>query len=152
LRFFHEGQIDGARIHLPVHLRRGPSEPPDLKIVDFYERLLTLLHEAETFRLGAWSLISPEAAWPGNPTWQDFIAYAWQDLDRDDHVMVVNYADHQSQCYLRLPFKNLNSGRFRLIDVMGSESYDREGSGLMGPGLYIDLGPWRYNLFRLQRI
>jgi len=152
LRFFHEGQLDGARIHLPVHLRRGPWEPPDLKIVEFYERLLTLLHEAETFRRGAWSLISPEAAWPGNPTWQDFIAYAWQDLDRDDHVMVVNYADHQSQCYLRLPFKNLNSGRFRLIDVMGTESYDREGSGLMGPGLYIDLGPWRYNLFRLQRI
>ena len=70
-----------------MHLRRGPWEPPDRKIVEFYERLLTLLHESETFRRGAWSLISPEAAWPGNPTWQDFIAYAWQNLDRDDHVM-----------------------------------------------------------------
>ncbi len=152
LRFFHQGQFEGACTHLPVHLRRGPWEPVDPEIAEFYERLLAVLHESETFRHGAWSLISAEAAWPGNPTWQDFIAYAWQDLDRDNHVLVVNYADHQGQCYLRLPFTNLNSGRFRLIDVMGSEVYDRDGDGLVDPGLYIDLGPWRYNLFRLERV
>src|SRR5262249_50594015 len=133
LRFFHQGQFEGARTHIPVHLRRGPREPVDLEITEFYESLLAVLHESDTFRRGAWSLISPEAAWPGNPTWQDFIAYAWQGLDRDKHVLVVNCADHQGQCYLRLPFTKLNNGRFRLIDAMGSEVYDRDGNGLIDP-------------------
>ena len=152
LRFFHEGQFEGARTHIPTHLRRGPWEPADLEIAEFYDRLLAVLHESETFSRRSWSLISPEAAWPGNPTWQDFIAYAWQGVDRDNHVLIVNYANHQSQCHLRLPFTELKNGRFQLIDVMGSEIYDRNGNDLMDPGLYVDLGSWRYNLFRLERI
>src|SRR5262249_48395390 len=151
LRFFHQGQFEGARTHIPVHLRRGPWEPVDLEIVEFYDRLLAVLHGSDTFRRGAWSLISPEAAWSDNPTWQDFIAYGWADLGRDNHILVVNYADHQGQCHLRLPFTELENSRFRLIDVTGSEVYDRDGNGLINPGLYIDLGPWRYNLFRLER-
>jgi len=151
LRFFHQGQFDGARTHIPVHLGRGPLERADPDISDFYDRLLAVLHRSETFRHGAWSLISPEPAWSGNPTWRDIIGYAWQGLDGDNYVLVVNYADHQGQCYLRLPFMGLGGAYFRLIDVMGSEVYDRAGSSLMDPGLYIDVGPWRYNLFRLER-
>jgi len=33
---------------------------------------------------------------------------------------------------------------------MGSESYDRDGTGLVEPGLFIDLGAWRYNVFRVE--
>ena len=29
LRFFHQGQLTGARVHVPVHLCRGPVEAPD---------------------------------------------------------------------------------------------------------------------------
>jgi len=35
---------------------------------------------------------------------------------------------------------------------MGSEVYERDGDGLVGGGLYVDLGAWRYNLFRLERV
>ena len=34
--------------------------------------------------------------------------------------------------------------------MMESEVYCREGSELGEPGLFIDLGPWRYNVFRLE--
>lgn len=150
LRFFHQGQLNGARIHLPVHLRRGPLEPPNPAIAAFYERLIAVLSKRDTFRHGIWSLIPPEPAWRGNPTWQDFVAYAWQGAGGDNYVAVVNYSDHQAQCHLRLPFTGLAGKSFRLTDVMGSEVYDRDGSGLIDPGLYIDLGPWRYNLFMLD--
>ena len=33
---------------------------------------------------------------------------------------------------------------------MGSETYERDGSALMDPGLYIDIKAWGYNLFRLD--
>ena len=38
----------------------------------------------------------------------------------------------------------------RLVDMMGSEDWDREGTELVEPGLFIDLGAWRYNVFRLE--
>jgi hypothetical protein len=150
LRFFHQGQFQGARTHLPVHLRRGPCESLEPGIAEFYDRLLGVLRNADTFRHGAWSLITPQPAWAGNPTWEDFVAYAWQGPDDDRHIIVINDADHQGQCYLRLSFKGLLGTQIRLIDVMGTEVYERDGNGLMTPGLYVDLGPWRYNLFRLE--
>jgi hypothetical protein len=33
---------------------------------------------------------------------------------------------------------------------MGSEFYDREGAALIDPGLFIDLGPRRFNVFKLE--
>jgi glycosidase len=145
LRFFQQGQLDGARVRLPVHLRRGPVEPRDPDVAAFYDRLLRIL-----FRDGAWSLIAPQPAWTGNPSWQDFISYAWRAPDGARYLVVVNYSDHQAQCRLPLPFAGLEGGRFRLVDVMGSEVYCRDGGELIDPGLYIDLGAWRYNLFRLE--
>jgi hypothetical protein len=150
LRFFQQGQLDGARVHLPVHLRRGPLEPPNPAIVEFYDKLLTVLNAHDAFRSGVWSLVPPEPGWAGNPTWQDFIAYAWHGPDGVNHVAIANYSDHQAQCHLRLPFTGLTGNSLRLIDLMGSEVYDRDGDALVDPGLYIDLGPWRYNLFRLE--
>ncbi|MET1026341.1 MAG: alpha-amylase family glycosyl hydrolase [Dongiaceae bacterium] len=150
LRFFHQGQFDGALIRLPVHLRRGPVESPNPDIAAFYDKLLTVLSDGDAFRQGVWSLISPEPGWAGNPTWQDIVAYAWHGPGGDNYVAVVNYSDHQAQCHLRLPFTGLTGNAFRLTDAIGNEVYDRDGSGLIDPGLYIDLGPWCYNLFRLE--
>jgi hypothetical protein len=149
LRFFHQGQRDGARVKLPVHLCRAPVEAPDPDIAVFYDRLLDVLM-SDGFRNGDWTLIAPQPAWAGNPTWQDFIAYAWSRPDGPRYVVVVNYSDHQGQCRLRLPFAGLAGLQFRLTDVMGSEVYRREGNALSDPGLYVDLGPWRGNVFELS--
>lgn len=149
LRFFHQGQLEGAQVKVPVHLRRAPLEPRHADVVTFYDRLLAALR-TDTSRNGAWSLIPPQPAWDGNPTWQDFISYAWRPENGSRRVVVVNYSDHQAQCRLRLPFDDLAGLQLRLVDVMGSEVYQRDGSDLVDPGLYIDLGPWRYNVFRLD--
>jgi hypothetical protein len=39
-----------------------------------------------------------------------------------------------------------------LTDVMGTEVYDRDGSELADAGLYIDHGPWHFNVFELQAV
>jgi hypothetical protein len=136
---------------VPAHLRRGPVEPPNADIAAFYDRLLSVLTSGG-FRDGAWSLIAPQPAWDGNPTSQDFVSFAWQARNGGGHVVVVNYSDHQGQCHLPLPFAGLAGRNVRLVDVMGSEVYDRDGAGLVEPGLFIDLGPWRYNVFRLEPV
>jgi len=151
LRFFHQGQLEGARIHLPVHLCRGTVEPRDAAVATFYDRVLAA-GQCKGFRSGDWSLIEPHPAWDGNPSWQDFIAYGWRTAHGPSHVVVVNYSDHRAQCRLRLPFAGLSGGRWRLVDALGSEVYERDGGELIDPGLYIDLPAWRYNVFRLEPI
>ena len=150
LRFFHQGQLEGARVKVSVHLCRALAEARNADVAAFYDRLLSVL-KSGGFRDGAWSLIPPQSAWDGNPTDQDFISFAWQTRDGGRYVVVVNYSDHQGQCRLRLPFAALTGRKVRLVDMMGMEVYDRDGAGLVEPGLFIDLGPWRYNVFRLEQ-
>jgi glycosidase len=149
LRFFHQGQFEGARVRVPTHLCRGPAEPTNPNIAAFYDRLLAILKESP-FRDGAWSQVQPQAAWPGNWTSDGFVAYAWAGEDGGRHVVVVNYSDHQGQCRLPLPFPEVRGKQMRLTDVMGTEVYDRDGNDLVDNGLYIDHPPWRFNVFALQ--
>ncbi len=149
LRFFNQGQFEGARVRVPVHLCRGPIERKDPHIAAFYDELLEVI-KCNGFGDGTWSLIPPQQAWGCNPTWQDFVCYAWRAVDGHDYVVVVNYSDHRGQCRLPLPFPGLAGRQFRLVDVMGREEYDRDGAELIDPGLYIDIEAWRYNVFRLE--
>lgn len=120
------------------------------EIVAFYTRLLAVLGTGDTFYDGIWSSVAPQPAWPGNPTWNDFISCTWRGRDGSQYVVAVNYSDHQAQCRLPLPFDDIAGKRLRLVDVMGREEYVRDGSELVSPGLYLDLGPWRPNVFRLD--
>jgi hypothetical protein len=51
-----------------------------------------------------------------------------------------------------LPFTGLAGVQFRLVDMMGSEVYHRDGAALVDLGLYIDLESWRYNVFKLEPV
>ena len=66
--------------------------------------------------------------------------------------MVINYAGNQGQCYLRLPFRELEGRQLLLADLMGSEVYYRDGGDLVHRGLYIDQAPWEINVFELRSI
>jgi hypothetical protein len=150
LRFFHQGQFEGARVRVPAHLCRGPVEPVDQNISAFYAKLLSVLLKTRACRDGAWSLIQPQPAWHDNPSSEGFIAGAWSGAGQGHVIVVVNYTPSQGQCRLRLPFPEFHGRRVRLTDLMGSELYDRDGSDVVDNGLYIDLGPWRFNVFELQ--
>lgn len=152
LRFFHQGQFDGARLRIPTHLCRGPVEPGNREIAAFYGNLLQVLKHTPAFRDGAWSQIQPQPAWSGNRTSDDFVAYALAGDDGSRHLVVVNYAGHQGQCRLPLLFPEFRGRSVRLSDVMGTEVYDRDGSEIVDPGLYIDHAPWQYNVFELRAI
>src|SRR5262245_36777187 len=113
LRFFHQGQLEGARTRIPVHLRRAPIEPPAADITAFYDRLLAVVATAGVLRDGQWSWVPPQPAWPNNPTWSDFVSYAWCAREGGLYVLAVNYSNHQAQCYLPLPFAGMLGVRCR---------------------------------------
>ncbi len=153
MRFFYQGQFEGARVHVPTHLCRGPEEPINQEIYAFYSRLLLVLKETDGFRSGNWSQIQPAPAWRGNGTSDGFVVYAWSGKDGRSYVVVVNYAQHRGQCYLVLPFPELRGKHVLLTDMIGDEVYERDGSDLIdliGHGLYIDHTAWQINMFEVK--
>jgi len=101
-------------------------------------------------RNGVWSQVQPRPAWDGNRASDCFIAYAWEGANSERYLVVVNYSRSQAQCRLPLPFLELRAKQVRLSDVMGTEVYERDGSEMVDPGLYIDHMPWHYNVFELR--
>jgi glycosidase len=149
LRFFHDGQIEGRKIKLSVHLGRRPDEVPNEDLQEFYERLLGAIHRPAA-QGGEWQLLSCMPAWEGNWTSGCFVCFAWQAAGCAPLVVVVNYAANQSQCYLQVPIDEIRGHTVRLQDLMSSAVYERDGDDLLSRGLYLDLGPWGYNVFELS--
>lgn len=149
LGFFHEGQLNGRRKRISPHLVRAAPEPADEAIERFYEGLLEILRRP-TLRHGQWRLIECKPAWDGNWTESCFIAWYWQGHGGQRLLIAVNYAANQSQCYVRLPWLDLRGRSVRLEDLLSPVIYDRNGSSLVEPGLYLDLPPWGRHVFELS--
>lgn len=150
LRFFHQGQLTGRQRRISPHLVRGPDEPVDAALAGFYERLLAVLRQP-ALRTGQWQLLECRSAWEGNWTSDCFLAFGWQGGDGERMLVAVNYAGNGSQCYVRLPFPDLGATRWRLTDLLGDDSYDRDGDDLQTHGLYLDVPPWSAAVFQLSR-
>jgi len=67
-------------------------------------------------------------------------------------LVAVNYASIRSQCWVKVPFSELCGKSFRLRDLLGSDSYLREGSDLFQHGLYLDMPEWGYHAFTLTQV
>jgi hypothetical protein len=151
LRFFHQGQFEGRRKRISPHLIRGPDEPVDERVKNFYDRLLAVLRH-DAVRNGDWRLLECAAPWDGNWTWDCFLAYFWQGADDERLLVVVNYARNQSQCYIRVPSSDLRERQWRLEDLLSDARYDRDGNQLESRGLYVDLAPWQAHVFALTKM
>jgi len=149
LRFFHQGQREGKRVRIPMHLGRGPSEVPDAAIAAFYDDLIACLKD-RAFRDGQWQLLDARPAWQGNGTNDNFITVAWTGPGSIRRLVAVNYADHQSQCYVALPWDDLAGRTWRLHDRLGGAVYDRDGADLSVRGLYLDMPAWGYHAFEVE--
>jgi hypothetical protein len=149
LRFFHQGQFEGRLKRISPHLGRGPDEPVNLTVRPFYERLLAVLRR-EALRQGQWQLLECVPAFDGNGSCDAFIACAWQGPDGERLIVAVNYAAHPSQCFVRLPFPDLDHRQWRLEDVLGDARYERDGDDLQSRGLYLDVPPWQFHVFEMS--
>jgi Alpha amylase, catalytic domain len=149
LRFFHQGQFEGRLKRISPHLVRAPLEPANEALQKFYDRLLSVVR-LPTLREGQWQLLECVPAWDGNWTRDGFLAFGWHGSRGERLLATVNYADHQGQCYVRLPFADLAGRSVRFSDLMSPASYDRAGTDVVAQGLYLDLPPWGYHVFEMR--
>ena len=66
--------------------------------------------------------------------------------------MAVNASAVHSQCFVRLPFRDLASRQWRLEDLLGDAVYVRDGSDLQTWGLFLDEPPWKAQVFLLSAV
>jgi hypothetical protein len=141
-RLFHEGQLEGRTIRVPVQLGRLPEEPPNAEWKAFYRTLLEAVRDSR-LREGSWALCEL-SGWPDNESFRNLVAWRWSRADKR-HLIVVNLSDRRSQARVRMPGAGLAGRTWPLIDRMSGEVYERDGSEMADPGLFVDLPPWGFH-------
>jgi len=117
----------------------------------FYERLVEILR-LPVVRQGQWQLLECVPATEGNGSCEAFVAFGWQGAGGSRLLVAVNYAGHSSQCFVRLPFADLGGRHWRLRDLLGTATYERDGSELSFRGLYLDVPSWHPHVFEMTPI
>ena len=146
---WHDGQLEGRQVHLPVFLGRRPHEVVDEARAKAGRELLRKVHDSG-LRVGQWSLLEC-LGWPDNPTCQNLLAWAWQSDDVPHHLVVVNLSDHPAQARVQLPRPGLTGTEWALSDLRTDDVFVRDGTSLVTEGLYVDLPAWGTHLLDVQK-
>ena len=151
LRFFHQGQFAGCRKRISPHLVRGPGEPVDSALLDFYTGLLAVLR-LPVATDGTWQLAESRSAWEGNRTHESIIAFTWVKAGERSLVVAVNFSEYRSQAKLRLPSAIAANQRIRFRELIGEGTYDWRGADLLTDGLFVDLPAWGTHVFEVEML
>jgi hypothetical protein len=146
---YHEGQLDGRKIKVPVQLARRPREECSPVLHAFYERLLSCIRDP-VFQRGEWRLLSTRSAWNDNHTWQNFLVYWWQEGVDGARLIVVNYAPLSGQCYVDFPLDLVEGTPLEFRDLLGDAVYVRDRAKIASRGMYFDLPAYGLHLFRVR--
>lgn len=146
-KLFHQGQLEGATVHLPVFLTRRPSEPADRALFAFYRRLANEI-QSPALRDGQWRLCALNG-WPDNMSYNNLVAWCWQ-LGDERRVIVVNLSSHTSQARVQLPWPELAGQNWVFVDVMDETTYEWAGDEVLNMGLFVELAPWGRHFFAVR--
>lgn len=138
-RLFHDGQLEGRSVKVPVFLSRRQKEPINEPLNRFYLLLLKILKYHEV-RYGTWAPCEL-SGWHDNQTCQNMLAWEWTG-EYENLIIVVNLSDDPSQAHLKSGYPWLPGKTYQLFDVTSGELYRRDGEEMNDPGLYIILQGW----------
>jgi len=141
LRFFFDGQFEGADLRGPVQLGRWPAPPDHPKIRDLYARLLTTI-DAPLFHDGVWRLLDIRGG--GDGTANDLIACSWRS-GTDMAIVAANITDHEAQGLVDVG--DLPDGdTCQLVDQLADRSFAWKRDDLV-KGLYVKLASGDAHVF-----
>ena len=151
LKFFHQGQLEGARIRIPPHLCRGPHEDVNIQLQTFYTRLLEVLRQP-VFHKGRWQLLRALSD-SNDELANSVIAYGWQAEGERLHAIALNFDSRPVRC--RLPFMQSNGYSdpetpMAVWDVWTDMPAKKTTPPTSLPGWIMELGPWEFQILALD--
>ncbi len=150
LRLFHDGQLEGQRIRLPIQLVREPEEVTDPEIMKFYDRLLAVCN-APAFHEGAWRLLEATEAWTCNESHHSLLAWCWRYREQFK-IVVVNYSASPAQGRLKFPLPSTAAERVMFHDELTGATYERDPNEVSSLGLYVDLAPYHSHILDMTLV
>ena len=156
LRLFHEGQLEGRRVKVPIQLGRRPHETPDVETSEHYRTILAVLADP-IFQDGVFSLCDVQPAAWHDPSYEALVALSWDRAnsvsgkqDSIGHLIVVNLSDACACGRIPLPAAAFSAGKHYIFhDRYDGIRYRRDGGELVSPGLYVALEAHQPHLFEI---
>jgi hypothetical protein len=144
MRFYYDGQLDGAEIKSPVQLGRWPDEPARAPIHDLYDRILRTTNRA-LFHDGTWELLGVYGA--GDTTYDDLVAFSWR-KGSEHAVIAANVSNHEAHGLVQLGALP-HAPAFSFNDQLSDQRY-RWAREDLKDGLYVRLDAGAAHLFVVE--
>jgi hypothetical protein len=151
LRFFHDGQLEGRRVQVPMQLRRRPAEPVDQVLQEFYLKLLDCLQRPELGE-GRWQLREIHPAPAGKFPPDHLLAFWWAGTAGQHLLVAVNYGPAPGQGYVDLAGTDPGEDRVKFKDLLSAAADKEEGPDLSSRGFSLDLPAWGLRVVALTKI
>jgi hypothetical protein len=142
---FHDGQLEGREVKVPVQLRRRREESPVPALQDFYRRLIAVAGE-DVFREGDWALLTTCPPWEEAATCHNIIAYLWT-RGEERRLVAVNLGGERSWGLVHVPLPALRGRKVVLQDLMSDTRYELPGDQLLNCGLCLNMSPYLVRVF-----
>ncbi|MFH1329008.1 MAG: alpha-amylase family glycosyl hydrolase [Candidatus Bathyarchaeota archaeon] len=146
LRFFHDGQLEGHAIKVPVQLAYVKPETDDSDLIEHYHVLLSLASK-QIFHEGEWMLLDVSCVSQEDCSHTNLLAWLWK-LEKISKIIVVNYSNFVSQGLISLPADLLHK-KVSLDELVG-KNYRQTVKVTLKEGLNIKLESYRVIILTLQ--
>jgi hypothetical protein len=146
MRFYHQGELEGRKIFLPIELRRAAPEEPDAATVTFFSKILRLTNE-DVFHCGTWSMLP--VAPVGDSTFENLIAYEWRS-GTAWKMIVANLSGNPAQGRIPLDDRVSPAKQYIFDDQLNAVPYQRDGNELHNSGLFVRREAFDAHLFDVR--
>jgi Alpha amylase, catalytic domain len=148
MRFYHQGELEGASVYLPITLRVAAPRPADPVVFQLFEKLLRITNE-DVFHHGSWNLLSvtPDA----DSTCGNLLACEWRS-ETAWYVIAVNLVGSPSQGRMQFGNRPLSAPEYVFYDELNDVRYLRSGGELCRQGLFIRRDGFGAHLFAVSPV
>ena len=146
-RLFHDGQLEGRTVKVPVFLSRRQNEQENGALKEYYRKLLQIL-QSEAIRNGKWSACEV-SGWSDNQSCLNLLVWEWSG-DHENLLFVVNLSDQPAQALVRSSYSYLPGRTYQLFDVISGELFIRDSDEMNDPGLFVGLQAWGAHAFHIE--
>jgi hypothetical protein len=145
MRFYHQGELEGRRIHFPITLRTAAPEVADPLSATLFRKVLRIAKE-EVFHTGQWNLlpVAPE----GDSTSGNLFIYEWRS-EKLWKVVAVNLSSEPSQGRVWFGDRPLPANEYVFYDEMNDVRYLRSGDEIRNRGLFVRREGFSAHLFNV---
>jgi hypothetical protein len=133
MRFYHQGELEGWREHLPIQLRIAAEEPVDHEVAAFFDKILRITKE-DVYHKGKWNVLPVTAEGDGSSG--NLVVFEWR-WKKTWKLLAVNLARDPSQGRVHFGDRPLPAKQYAFYDELHDVHYVRSRDELRSQGLFV---------------